>query len=798
MVDPTNEANKNGDAPRVSFVADVHIIQVLGEQLIGSEKVGILELIKNAYDAGASFCEVRIEKVSGLPDAPLSDPKIADFPGPVITVIDDGAGMNEYIIRNGWMRPATRLKTSVKEQLKRERLEADKRGTRAEYETLVKTLKKENFGRLPLGEKGVGRFATHRLGRYLELSTKTRDEDIEWVLRIDWEDFNPKDDKPHDLANVRIPLLKRLPERGYGIKDSGTMLRISGGKAGFDWTSDSIREIGQAIALLRSPAKNKGPIGFEARFYAPQLSDEAFEAPTDSVPAPFECTALVDATGVADLEIHFKPPDSLRKPMSPRKWEELAIDLREGNLSYWKNNSSTDEASDGRKAAAKAEPLRAPACGAFTADIKIWIRSKEWIASIEWRQFTDYLQEFGGIGIYRDGLSILPAQNTSRADWLALSKRHIMKGGNISYYQMWGSVDILQEETLDLIDRTSREGMLETLAFGDLQQLVRQIVFSAEHRVKEIRNQYKALVQGERLPKALVNKRVRTAAEILTRVGQNYDFRIDKFHLKDVIGETPDPKQTLGELSTTFSELRNELKELERQSNALLEGAGFGLAIAIALHEIEKTTSNLYHGIQRLSKKGGCDEKSTKELNQLGRIAQSLQNELKRIAPLRVTKLEPIRQFSVRDCILTAVGVFRTTWEGSHVQFESPPKSDDFEIRGSFATCSQVFANIFDNATYWLGTKKEADRRLAVRIDPFNRKVVIADSGPGIAEKMRPHLFEPFFSLKNPPSGLGLYISRYYVNQLKGVLRESLPAERIPSLSGAQFTLVFPAKGGGD
>mgnify|MGYP001618175328 FL=1 len=38
----------------VNFVADVHLIQILGEQLIGSEKVGILELIKNAYDAGAT------------------------------------------------------------------------------------------------------------------------------------------------------------------------------------------------------------------------------------------------------------------------------------------------------------------------------------------------------------------------------------------------------------------------------------------------------------------------------------------------------------------------------------------------------------------------------------------------------------------------------------------------------------------------------------------------------------------------------------------------------------------------
>lgn len=792
---PTRSPNgKQPPIDPVKFVADVHIIQVLGEQLIGSEKVGVLELIKNAYDAGATICKVWIEKVPSLPNAPLSDPDIAELPGPVFTVSDDGSGMNENIIRNGWMRPATRLKTSVKEQLKKERLEADKRGTRTQYERLVKTLKKEHFGRLPLGEKGVGRFATHRLGRYLEVVTKTRDEDKEWVLRIDWEDFNPKDDKPHDLDQIEIPIEHRVPEIDYGSHRSGTRIRIYGGKPGFDWTEKSIREIGQAITLLRSPAKNKRPSAFEAEFYAPQLSDDAFEAPTETLAAPFECTALVDASGIADLETRFTPPDSLRKPITARKWDDVGTDLRSGNQKYWKRKNGTPSATDSDSSTDDA--LRQPVCGPFTASIKIWIRSGEWIASPEWKTFADYLKEFGGIGIYRDGLSILPAQLASRADWLTLSDRHIMKGENISYYNMWGSVDLLQEETLNLVDRTSREGMLETLAFSDLQELVRQIFFTAERYVKEIRHEYRTLIEGERLPKAVVNKRVRAAAEILTRIGQGYDFRTDKLQLSNIIGDTSDPQKTVRQLSTTFAELRNELKEVERQADALLEGAGFGLAIAVALHEIEKTTSNLYHGIQRLSKKGGCDEKSLKELKELSSVAQSLQNELKRIAPLRITKLEPSRRFSIRDSLLAAVGVFRTTWQESDIDFELPPKAGDFDIIGSFATLSQVFANLFDNATYWVGIQKKSERTIAVRVDVAERKVIVADSGPGIDEKMRPHLFEPFFSLKNPPSGLGLYISRYYVNQLKGTLREAFPNERITSLNGAQFTLLFPRKEG--
>ena len=39
---------------KLNIESDAHLIKVLGEQLIGSEKVGVLELIKNSIDAQAS------------------------------------------------------------------------------------------------------------------------------------------------------------------------------------------------------------------------------------------------------------------------------------------------------------------------------------------------------------------------------------------------------------------------------------------------------------------------------------------------------------------------------------------------------------------------------------------------------------------------------------------------------------------------------------------------------------------------------------------------------------------------
>src|SRR6185295_10847854 len=160
----------------VKFVADARLISILGEQLIGSEKVGILELVKNAYDAGARVCTVTLEGVPGLPPDSRSRTEYSSLPGPIIEVQDDGSGMTHDDVVNGWLRPATPRRAQLKERLRAEREAAEKRGSLNAFEALIEKLRAAHGGRLPLGEKGIGRLATHRLGRYLWLRTKTADD----------------------------------------------------------------------------------------------------------------------------------------------------------------------------------------------------------------------------------------------------------------------------------------------------------------------------------------------------------------------------------------------------------------------------------------------------------------------------------------------------------------------------------------------------------------------------------------------------------------------------------------------
>lgn len=74
-----------------AFKPRARLLQLLGDQLIGSSKLAVFELVKNAYDADAS--EVSIT---------LGDLGTAD---PWIMVEDDGVGMSLDTIQNVWLVP---------------------------------------------------------------------------------------------------------------------------------------------------------------------------------------------------------------------------------------------------------------------------------------------------------------------------------------------------------------------------------------------------------------------------------------------------------------------------------------------------------------------------------------------------------------------------------------------------------------------------------------------------------------------------------------------------------------------
>src|SRR5260370_10320076 len=78
---------------QLTFTVDSALLSELGEKLVETAHIALVELVKNAYDADATQIKVKI----------VPDPE----GGPEVHVIDNGSGMTFRDVENYWMRIAT-------------------------------------------------------------------------------------------------------------------------------------------------------------------------------------------------------------------------------------------------------------------------------------------------------------------------------------------------------------------------------------------------------------------------------------------------------------------------------------------------------------------------------------------------------------------------------------------------------------------------------------------------------------------------------------------------------------------
>ncbi|WP_016756079.1 sensor histidine kinase [Leptospira santarosai] len=764
----------------LNFKADAHLIQVLGEQLISSERVGILELVKNSFDAGASVCKVKIEN---LPDISDSE-EFSEFnhlKGPVIIVEDNGKGMDREIIENGWLRPASRIKTNVKEEIRKQKDQALAKGNLGVFNSWLRAYKKSNKGRLPLGEKGVGRFATHRLGRSLTLVTKTKDIDYEYVLQINWDDFDKREDKPVNLDSVGIVLTKRPPSFNYGPGKSGTKLIIYGGREGFSIDKHNIQEIYDSLQTLNSPftnpftqkSKSEEKTEFKVVFECPQLKTELkTESIYDLAPPVFTFDALINNSGIMDYELSFNPPKTL--PFVSEK-KKSTFDLRTSHGNIFKDNNNE---------------FRDPESGPFFIHVDVWYRVSPWIPSHNVERVSHMLNNYGGIALYRDFVNLFPADWGANYDWLTLSKRHIQKGSNLSYYNMYGYVEVFQESSLDLIDKTDRQGLLENNAFKELTLLIKNIIENfIENDFKERRDNFTNLRQNVARDPEVIEKIGTESSRLVDEILKKYNISKDPSDILSTYGETKiEKEQKLTGLKNSLSNLEKSVKQIRQIEESLVENAGFGLSAAIAIHELAKVTGNFYTGINQLIKADRLDKSKLEDLKD---AASSLKSELKNLSPLRSIRNESVKPFSISRSIKYASEFYKRMFAKLNIQFKFQ-ETEDFQLLERFGTVCQIFTNLIDNSCYWLDVDtKNKNKIIQVILNKEDRTIIFADNGPGIDNSIMPYLYQAGASLKSPPSGLGLYICQYYMNRMKGQIGLINERNRIKEMKGAQFILDF-------
>jgi len=170
------------------FRPRARVLQLLGDELISSPRLAVFELVKNAYDADAGKVVVQLDLRSGET--------------PSITVKDDGEGMNLETIQNIWLVPGDDHRQRQRHALKR-------------------TTK---HNRLPLGEKGLGRFAVHKLGdriRYAETNYDALVGADALIVVTDWNEY-----RHPDFARIKASLKRPVIVDGRNLYSTTKMAEL--------------------------------------------------------------------------------------------------------------------------------------------------------------------------------------------------------------------------------------------------------------------------------------------------------------------------------------------------------------------------------------------------------------------------------------------------------------------------------------------------------------------------------------------------------------------------------------------
>jgi signal transduction histidine kinase len=236
---------------KIRFAPD--ILRRLGEELNPSMDKGILELVKNAYDADAVNCTINLDNT--------------DETGGMILIVDDGDGMTPDDIETGWLV----LGRSKKNQKTRTKL-----------------------GRIPAGSKGLGRLAALRMGDQVLLATRPRGKKEEYNLLIDWKEFDEVDLVDDVELNVEKTNLSQVSVSGTTIRIEKVQTRIG---------RREVKRLARELILLAGPFGDD-PTGFKPVLKAPEFRDmEKLVGKRYFDEADYHLIATIDKNGIASAKV---------------------------------------------------------------------------------------------------------------------------------------------------------------------------------------------------------------------------------------------------------------------------------------------------------------------------------------------------------------------------------------------------------------------------------------------------------------------------------------------------------------
>lgn len=739
----------------------------LGKELISSDEVAIYELIKNAVDAGSPRVAIAVNVCLRNSDYRAAIARIRDRSEDTAETLDS--------ISTALIDRTSRDSLTLIERLQRTKSpDAFVAALQSLYDELnyieitdtghgmdIKELSdvflrigtnsrhEQNLrGARHLGDKGIGRLSTMRLGDRLQVKT-ARTHCTHWnLLDIDWRRFSHDDDL--DVENIDIePTLGDLRAADGA---SGTTIRVSALQG--NWDEAHFTDLLQGkIARMVDPFEQ----GLANRLIVARFNGTRVTVP--SIPPALlraaHAVCHVDFTmtnGVPQLvgEIDYRHRQRKRS-LSAHGPEINSLIQRSIKRRAKRGHASV------KLVHIDLSVLRS--LGSFHCDV-YWYNRKIVNAvdgltekGIETRQKIATWS--GGPMLYRYGFRILPYGDPDD-DWLAIDEEAFgQKGFKLNRQQVIGRVLVNTPHDL-LREQTNRQGLVESDTAAALKNILSWVLHTEMrdliNEADKIEFMQRRAAEQDRIGVLRSRKRVDAA---LLRLRETVGDAAGK--------EIHDVETSVAKLSAESQELMARIEavigEADEEREKFVYLAGIGLMTEFIFHELERAVS---HAIDMISRGG------------LRRMTmESLRDQLvtlhKRIAAFDELTGEKRQRKSSFDLGMLARGILdnhRREFErhGIDARLESVGRGPVVKaVRGMVI---QIVENLLVNSAYWLKEQKRFERgfgpKLTVVVDGDCRKLTVEDNGPGVTMDRRERIFNPFVTSKpaGQGRGLGLYIAR--------------------------------------
>jgi signal transduction histidine kinase len=754
-------------ARKLKFKPYARLLTMLGDQLIKNERVALVELIKNAYDADASWVKVTFEGFDVDFRAQGAHARII--------IEDDGLGMTLDVIENHWVNPATPMKLIGKKSKPR-------------------TAKK----RVIQGEKGIGRFALLKIGRNITITTRPKREAGEYVLNLDVSAFDENfldGDEGIFLDDLRISLSevaqaevirRKKIELGTAVEQRpthGTRIEI-GALAGI-WSRDKVAKVYEDLVrlqsifdagLLKDPnavvdtgADEKDADPFELFIYRDNAY-EPFAADRRDVltelmrtRAAFKIHGEYDEAGKA---FHFSINGKAQTIglLDPRF---TALPVYRAQFRDQAKHLLLED--------------RITACGPFKFSFYVFDLNQDAVTKHRLDGPDRDLIKQHRIYLYRDGIRVYPYGDPAD-DWLLIDvRRGTVKASEfLSNDQVVGMVEISQADNPNLRDKTSREGLVD--------------VGNATDDFRALLQTFLAWVRKDPYDKLLIqDKKNRTDVAVFK--GNHVERSLEDLNKAITEGNTSDAAEKLSEARKQYKAERRYLTQRAENSEHL---AGVGLSVEAASHDLMLGLSSALRKLDALIVQAGRKrpidpELLHPELTSVRGMLSFVEAQMKDMQQLFKSTKQRRQNVRVADVLQKVQRFYGAMLQKEDIDLEVVTVGSPLVANTTEAVLLQLFLNLFDNATFWLEGRKPP-RKIEVLLDGDRQIMVFADSGPGFRDDDIPYLFEAFFSGKGEDGrGLGLYIARQLLDRHEYSIEVSSRQDRI--LPGANLTISF-VKGG--